>query len=318
MARPPWTGVNVLPLGTSPTGATIQCSALWHTVGQDFFSMFDIELLSGRVFDGARGDDALPFLGDPQRPNNIVIDRTLARELGFPSAQAAVDGVVYVPRELTAGFGGSAAQPLRVIGVVADRALTLAGAGARGNVYSFADPLPFQVVRIARTHVAETLAEIDALWKRLVPNVALRRRFVDEIFAEKYAGYERVNRALVALALFAYSISAIGLFSMAKVAVRRRVREIAVRKVLGATTPTIAMLMLASFAGPIIVANVAAWPAAYFAARAYLAGFVEPIPLTIFPFLLCLAMTVSVVGITVLTETLRAARARPCAALRHE
>jgi putative ABC transport system permease protein len=318
MARPPWTGVNVLPLGTSPSDAKIQRSAIWHTVGQDFFSMFDIELLAGRVFDGARGDDALPFLGDPRRPNNIVIDRTLAQELGFPSVQAAVDSVVYVPRELAAGFGGSAAQPLRVIGVVAARPLTLAGAGARGSVYSFADPLPFQVVRIARTHVAEALAEIDAVWKRLVPNVALRRRLADEIFAEKYAGHERVDRALVALALFAYAISAIGLFSMAKVAARRRVREIAVRKVLGATTTAVAMLMLASFARPIIVANVVAWPAAYFAARAYLAGFVEPIPLTVFPFLLCLVMTVSVVGVTVFAETLRAARARPCAVLQHE
>jgi putative ABC transport system permease protein len=318
MARPPWTGVNVLPLGTSPADAAVQRSAIWHTVGRDFFATFGIRLLAGRVFDGAHGDDALTFLGDSRRPNNIVIDRTLAQELGFPSAEAAVGGIVYVPRELMAGFGGSGAQPLRVIGVVADRPLTLAGGGARGSVYSFADPLPFQVVRIARTHVAEALAEIDALWKRLAPSVALRRRFEDEIFAEKYAGHEQVNRALAALALFAFAISAIGLFSMAKVAARRRLREIAVRKVLGATTTAVTMLMLASFARPIIVANVVAWPAGYFAARAYLAGFVAPVPLTVFPFVLCLAMTVLVVGATVFSQTLRVARIKPCAALRHE
>src|SRR5690606_16239919 len=134
--------------------------------------------------------------GSTAQPNNIVIDRTLARDLGFASPQTAVDQIVYIPRELTAGFGATAAQPLRVIGVVENRLLTLTGAGARGSVYSFAEPLPFQIVRIARPHIAETLAEIDALWKGLVPSVALRRDFVHEIFLEKSAGHTRFNQAL--------------------------------------------------------------------------------------------------------------------------
>ena len=318
MARPPWTSVNVLPLSTAPHDAAIERSAIWHTVGDEFFSTFGIERLAGRLFDRARGDDALPFLQDPGHANSIVIDRALMQELGFASAQAAVDQIVYVPRDLVAGFGGSTAQPLRVIGVVEDRPMTLAGAGARGSVYSFAEPLPFQVARIARNHVAEALAEIDALWNRLVPNVALRRRFADEIFEERYAGYRRVNRALTALALFACSISAIGLLSMARLAARRRLREVAVRKILGATTTQVGMLILASFALPIIVANMVAWPAAYVAARAYLGAFINPIPLTAFPFLLCLFMTLLLVGCTVLAQSARAAGSHPCVVLRHE
>lgn len=317
MARPPWSGVNVLPLAASPA-AVAQRSAIWQTVGQDFFATFGIELVAGRVFDAARGDDALPFLGDTAQPNNVVVDRTLARDLGFASPQAAVGELVYIPRELTAGFGGTAAQPLRIIGVVEDRLLTLTGAGARGSVYSFATPLPFQVVRIARPHVSGTLAEIDALWKRLVPSVALRRRFVHDIFAEKSAGHTRVNQALTVLTLFAYATAAIGLYSMAKLGARRRMREIAVRKVLGATTATVAALLLASFARPIVAASVAALPAGYVAARAYLNAFVEPIALGVLPFALCLGITLAVVGCTVLAEVTRAARSRPASVLRNE
>lgn len=318
MARPPWTGVNVLPLSVSPNDAAIQRSAIWHTVGHDFFSTFGIEPLAGRVFDRARSDDALPFLQDPRQANSIVIDHAVSQELGFPSAEAAVDQIVYVPRNLISGFGGTAAQPLRIVGVVEDRPLTMAALGPRGSVYSFAEPLPFQIVRIGRQHVAETLTEIDGLWKRLAPNVALRRRFADEIFSEKYAGPQRVNRALTALALFAYSISGIGLFAMAMLATRRRIREIAVRKVFGATSTGVAVRMLASFTPPILVANIVAWPVAYFAAEAYLVRFVNPIPLTALPFLLCLFVTLSLVAVAVLAQSVRAARSRPCIVLRQE
>src|SRR5690606_538707 len=166
--------------------------------------------------------------------------------------------------------------------------------------------------------VAETLAEIDALWKKLVPSVALRRRFVHEIFAEKSAGHTRVNQALTVLTLFAYATAAIGLYSMAKVGARRRMREIAVRRILGARTATVAALMLASFARPVVAASLVALPAAYVAARAYLRAFVEPIPLGVLPFALCLGITLLVVGCTVLAEVTRAATSRPASVLRHE
>jgi putative ABC transport system permease protein len=311
MAKPPWTGVNVLPLSRSPDESLSQRSAVWYTVGHDFFSTAGMRLLAGRSFLPEHGDDALPFLQDPQRPNSIVIDRALMEELGFRSPEEAVGELIYVPTGLMAGFGGNAAQPLRIVGVVENKPLTIAGIGPRGAVYSFADPLPFLIVRIERADVTGALEGIDATWRRLVPNVALRRRFADDIFNESYASFARINRTFSALALFAVLICAIGLFAMATQVTSRRRREIAIRKTLGASTRQIVLLLLRSFAVPIIVANIVAWPVAYNAARAYLGAFVAPIALTPTPFVLCLLSTLLIVAVAVGGQTLRAARLRP-------
>jgi putative ABC transport system permease protein len=315
MSSAPWSGLNVLPLGTSSGEAATPRSALWRTVGYDYFAVFDIALVAGRVFDPARGEDALPFFYDGGQPNSIVISRSLVDELNFGSPELALEHVVYVPKRLLAGFGAAAAQPLRIIGVVEDKPLTLVGVGPRSSVYSFAEPLPYQAVRITPDDVAGTLARIDALWSGLVPNVAIHRRLTDEIFAERYRNLERIHRSFSALAAFALLIAAVGLFAMAAVLTARRRYEIAVRKAFGAGTGRIALLLLGAFAKPVVAGTAMAWPAAYLAARAYLEAFVAPIALTPAPFALCLAATLLIVVATIGAQTLRAASASPDAAL---
>lgn len=77
-------------------------------------------------------------------------------------------------------------------------------------------------------------------------------------------------------------------------------------------------MLLGSFAKPVVIANLIAWPAAYFAARLYLDFFIEPIALTLLPFLLALAASVGVACAAVGGQTMLAARARPADVPRHE
>ena len=79
-----------------------------------------------------------------------------------------------------------------------------------------------------------------------------------------------------------------------------------------------ATLLLASFGRPVVAANLIAWPIAYVGARAYLARFLDPIALTLWPFALSLAITVTIAGVAVLLQTLRAAATRPADVLRHD
>jgi putative ABC transport system permease protein len=98
----------------------------------------------------------------------------------------------------------------------------------------------------------------------------------------------------------------------------RRVREIAIRKTLGARTGQIALLLLESFTKPVLVANVIAAPFAYFAGRAYLNVFVDPIHLTLGPFIGGLVASVSISGLAVASQTWRAATAAPMKVIRNE
>jgi putative ABC transport system permease protein len=313
----PWTStVNRIPLSASASASAVERSALLYVVGYDFFRTFDIGLLAGREFDPQRADDVAMTAPGAPRTQNIVISRTLAREFGFDSPSAAVDRTIYIPTSLT---GEANARPFHVIGVVEDKALAIASRyGRRPNAYLFAPDMRFHIVRLAGDDVGGALAAIDALWKRLVPNVAIDRRLLADYFEQSYANFARVNQAFAALALIAWSISTIGLYAMAILVAGRRLREIAIRKTLGARTGQIVLMLLASFSRPVLLANVVAWPFAYLAGRAYLDVFVDPMPLRVWPFAIGLAASLAISWLAVGGQTWRAARAAPVKVMRQQ
>jgi putative ABC transport system permease protein len=120
------------------------------------------------------------------------------------------------------------------------------------------------------------------------------------------------------LATMAFGICVAGLFGMAIFVAGRRRREIGVRKTLGASTPRMIALLLAAFSKPVLVANLLAWPAGYFAARVYLNQFSQSIELTVWPFVMSAAVTLAIACLAVAGQTVRAARATPAEVLRQE
>jgi putative ABC transport system permease protein len=185
-------------------------------------------------------------------------------------------------------------------------------------MYQLGRDLEVTVARVAAIEVDGGIAAIDAVWKRLAPNAAISRRFLDEIFESAFRYWLLVNQLFGLLALMAFSICIAGLFGMATYVAGRRRHEIGVRKTLGATTRQMIALLLVGFGKPVLVANLVAWPFAYLAARGYLNQFSQSIELTPLPFLLSLGITLAIAGVAVVGQTLRAARATPAQVLRHE
>jgi putative ABC transport system permease protein len=165
--------------------------------------------------------------------------------------------------------------------------------------------------RIATDDVPAALAGIDATWRELSPDVAISRRFMDELFDQAYARFLSIHRAVGGLAVMALFIATAGLVGIATLAVARRRAEIGVRKTFGASTPAIVAMLLRAFTRPVLIASIASWPIAWIGARAYLGAFVDPIPLTAAPFAGSLVLTLLVAWIAILGQTLRAARTAP-------
>jgi putative ABC transport system permease protein len=292
-----------------------------RNVGLDFFDVFAIDLVAGRLFDSVD----LPPSGTPAAPtpgseSKIVVDRGFAAELGYATPEAAIGQPVY---QFIQAFG--AKEPpkepstWRIIGVVEDRAFSYWGfADARAAVYQLNPKASNTVARISKANVAKALTDIDALWRRLAPNVAFSRRFLDDIFNNAYAQFVRTDRLFGLLALMAFAISVAGLFGMAALVAARRRPEIGVRKTLGASTSQVLRLLLTSFSKPVVVANLLAWPLGFVAARVYLKQFLNPIPITPLPFVASLVVTVAIAWLAVGSQTWRAARLKPADVLRHE
>jgi putative ABC transport system permease protein len=318
MATVPWgPGLSLLTVARSPGADAAGRSVFSNFVGYDFFSMFGIETLAGRVFDREH-DDVMPEREDrsADRPFHVVIDLTLVEQLGFETPSAAVDQIIYFP--VNPSFGVDTAQPLRIIGVVEDRPMHLRGAGATSNFFLLGQDLEQQVARVSSADVSGALAAIDALWARISPSTSRSYRFLDEIFDESYQTFSRVNQAFATLAFVALFISMIGLLGMAVQITNRRVHEIGVRKTLGASTGQVVRMLLLDIGKPVLIANVIAWPLGYVAAQAYLSIFMHRIIVTPAPFLLTLLFTVLIAVLAVGGQALRAARVRPAEVLNSE
>ena len=290
---------------------------LTREVGYDFFSVMQIDLLAGREFSADRGDGAPPVEplrdGAPAHPRSVVVDRAFVEEFGLGSPAEAVGRLVYYPPDM---LGPQTA--VRIVGVVDIRRFSFRGAGTVSTVYVLGGSPGVTVVRLAGDDVAGALEAIDTMWRRLAPNVAISRRFLDDVFDQAYETFLRVNQVFGFLALMAFCIAVAGLFGMAAFVAARRRPEIGVRKTFGASTRQMVVMLIKGFSKPVVIAALVSWPVAYIAARAYLGAFIDPMVLTPAPFVGSLAATLLIAWIAIGGQTLRAARASPARVLRQE
>jgi putative ABC transport system permease protein len=308
---PPWTEPNYITLSRSPDRSVNEQGGMFRPVGYRFFDTFGITLLAGRDFSPAAADDQRQFLfdatsTDANRAAVMIVDSVYARTLGFATPEAALNQLVYA--------GGDV--PFEIVGVVAHRPLSLTGNGYAATAYVLNAGLPLHLVRIAGSQVEAGVAAIDALMRARSPAAPISRRFVDDYFREQYEPYARVSGIFMLLSGGALLIALLGLVAMAVQVTHRRRREVGVRKVLGATSNGIAWLLIGSFAQPVLVGGLLAWPAAQIVAGRYLNAFVDPIEPSPLIYLGALSLALVVGLLATAIETLRAARKRPADILR--
>ncbi len=315
-ANMPWSsGGSHATTQRKPDSSTSPQMTLVNQVSYDFFPTLGINLLAGRSFDRNHGDEAV-FGTRPANSsaiNNVIIDRSLARQLGWPNPKDAVGQLLYRP----GAPGGTAAAPAgRIIGVVENGYPRLVGPHTSSNLYLL-DPVgaSVPVIRVARDGIQAALAHLDEVWARLAPNAPLRRQFMDDLFIRAYESFATISRVVAGLAAFAFAIAIMGLFGMAIHVTSRRRREIGIRKTLGASARRVVLMLLRDFARPVVVANVIAWPLAFLAGRVYLNLFTERAALSLWPFVLGLTITVAIAWVAVGGQALRAAAVKPAKVL---
>ncbi|WP_443748351.1 ABC transporter permease [Asticcacaulis solisilvae] len=281
-------------------------------VGQDYFQMMDAHLLSGRLFDLQHGEDQMwsgPDEAKSGRMISAVINRTAARALGFASSAAAIGQ--------TARFLDG---QLRIIGVVDDMRLKSPYEAIQPTVYLFyAHPTyTAGMVRYQGVSEAAMRKALTALWRQINPDVPL-----DVVVAsENLDAYYRPERDRSRLFTIGTGIGAligcIGLYGMAAFNTGRRVREIGMRKVLGASRGQVVTLLLVQFLRPVAAAGLIACPLAWIILQRWLAQFDDAIatPLWLFPSACAAALLIAL--LTVAGVAFAAASTEPGKALRHE
>jgi putative ABC transport system permease protein len=150
------------------------------------------------------------------------------------------------------------------------------------------------------------------------PQVPFNGRFADEIVREQYEREEARGQLFAAFALLAIVIACLGLFGLAAFTAERRTKEIGIRKVLGARSRDIVRLLTWQFSKPVIIANLIAWPLAWWAMRDWLNTFDARIALTPGPFVMAGLLALVIAVGTIAGHAIKVARMNPVHALRYE
>ena len=290
-------------------------SLLFETVGRDYFRTYGIRLIAGRVFDAAHGED--DGQGDEWvggRQISAVVNRKATILLGYASPVRAIGGRFDMNTR-------SGLEHVTIIGVVQDVRFMSPRDPVQPQFYLYdTKRIDYAVAAVRFSGVSrnEILSRLQAAWRGVAPGQPFRAETADERLADFYLPDQQRARLFSIGAVLALAIAAVGLYGLAAFGTARRLREIGIRKVLGASSTDMLLLLVGQFVRPVLLANLIAWPIAWAAVRTWLSGFDQRIALSSLYFLGVGAAALAIAVLTVLGQALPVARAEPARALRHE
>ncbi|WP_199141925.1 ABC transporter permease [Pedobacter sp. ASV12] len=278
-------------------------SAESRYVDPNYLTVLGAKLAQGRNF-------SYPLLGTDSL-QSLVVNETAFRKLGLDkiNSQVAIEG-------------DDEAKKFNVIGVVKDIQVYGFDQPIMPTIYLVSD-YKFHwrtnvIVRLSTHDLAQTTAAIKELWKEIEPGAEIKPVFVDEVFAKMNSSYEVSQKIIFFFGMVTLLISVFGLIGFAAYTAKIRLREIAVRRILGASTGSLLQLLNKDFVKLVLIASLLADVLAYIYMKKWFAGFAYRIDM---PYLIFVLVNTAIVLITILTvsvQSLKAVKSKPVDALKYE
>lgn len=283
----------------SPEGAMTGLGPSLYEVDVDFISHFGIEMAAGRRY-------SHDFPADTA--HSLVINEAAAKLWGYSDPHAIIG-----KRFSQWGKEG------QVIGVVKDFNYLSLHRSVEPLALRF-EPLSsrFITLKVATFALPETIAKLNRLWAELVPQRPFLYSFLDESFSRQYEADFRFRRLFTVFSGLALFIASLGLLGLATYTAQQRTKEIGVRKVLGASIPSLIRLLSLDFVKLVLIAVVIASPIAWWAMNNWLEDFAYHIDIRWWMFATAGLTAVVIALLTVSWQAIRAAVANPVDSLRDE
>ena len=284
-------------------GEDAALSAFQYAVDPSFFRALDLDLVAGRAFSREIASDTA---------GAVVLNETAVGKLGFSAPLDAVGATLAL---------GDPSRPVEVIGVVQDYHYNLLTAPIDAAVlYAAPQAFRYALVRARPGGRATASAHVATVWKRLDPLHTVEMARFDQALADNDLNrmLGALSRLIGGLAFLAVVISGLGLFGMVAYHVETRTKEVGVRKVLGASRASVALLLSRDFLWLVGLACAVALPLTWLASEAWLQFFATRIEPSAALLLGCaLGLGALALAVTA-SQTLRAAAADPVQSLRYE
>jgi len=270
----------------------------WITVDHDFFETLKIEFIEGRPFSWEFPTD---------RESAYILNESAVKKTGWSQA---VGRKFQIP--------GPYKKPGTVVGVVRDFHYKSLHSEIQPLVITLGRTQFYMLTRVKPENISATLAYIKNKWGEFFPGQPFEYSFLDEDFARVYRSEIRMGKVFDTIAGLAIFIAALGLFGLVSFATERRTKEIGIRKVLGASISRIALMIARESTECILLANLIAWPIAWYVMNQWFQNFAYRTPISLWPFILSGGLAIVIALVTMSIQILKAATANPVDALRYE
>ncbi len=303
--------LDVTSSGTIPTSGYNFSNSLWRWKGQDpdeeilmrasfidynYFKTFGMEIVEGRSYSKEYATDPTEALIVNEEAVKVMgMESPLGKQLGIGDNQAKIIGVVknYHFRSLK--------QEIESLILILNPQ----------NCWAL-------FARLNSEDVSKTIGHMEKVWGQFAPGYPFNYRFMDETIDNLYRSEQQIGTLFRYFSILAIFISCLGLFGLASFMAEQRTKEIGIRKVLGATVSNILLLLSKEFATWVLIANIIAWPVAYYAMNRWLQGYAYRINIALWSFVLAAVFALAIALFSVSYQAVRAATANPADALRYE
>jgi putative ABC transport system permease protein len=209
--------------------------------------------------------------------------------------------------------------PYRIIGVMRDFHMLSLHEQINPVMLRFMSGQPnYLTIKLLSDSSPATLLALENAWEEINPDIPFDYIFLNERIATFYASEKKMGNIFVYFTAFALFIAALGLYGLATFISEQRTKEIGIRKAMGSSIARISYILSRDFARPVLLANLFAWPASWFAMNKWLQNFSYQTDLALWVFPAAALITMLLALITVNIRTIRAASANPVNSLRYE
>jgi putative ABC transport system permease protein len=298
-----------------PRGSEREQQLNFATVGLEYFDVMGIRMKEGRGFSPEFPGDTINngIAGGPlnQTIGSIVINEQAVKDFGLKSP--------VVGQELLWNTNGDTSYYVKIIGVAKDFHFTsLRNAIKPFGFLCFPGFQSSFSVKIAANNIPGTLEQLATKWKQFSFERPFEYFFLDDSFAKLYDSEARFQKVFIGLVILGIFISCLGLLGLATYAAQQRVKEIGIRKTLGASVANVVLLLSRDFIKLVIIALFIAVPIAWYAMERWLQDFAYRIEIEWWIFILASIIAIGIAFLTISFHTIRVARANPVKSLRTE
>ncbi len=294
----PGRGMNVW--WTWPSGEQAEKKQLVNCLfcDYDFFENFGLQTVAGRTFQ--------KHLASDSSYGTILFNEAAVRTFGWSTPDEALNKIIWEDQN-------------RIVGVFQD----FHWQGLQHEIEPLLImiwPRAFRYITLTvnTADLDNTMDTVEKIYQEWFPDHPFELFFLDAEFDSQYRFEERIGQIFRTFAFIGIFIACMGLFGLASFISEQRTKEIGIRKVLGSSESGIVVLLSREFVKWVVAANLIAWPVAWFAMSRWLRGFAHRASMGIWIFLLSGLLALVIALVSVMLQSIRAAKANPVESLKYE